>query len=107
MTLTALDRVTAELDRLSSLDTVTRHDSRADSFGVGARWAIRMIREAIARDSVPADGAVDPELAALLARCPAAHGGLGRICELPAGHSGMHTGDGPNGGAVWEGDASA
>jgi hypothetical protein len=38
--------------------------------------------------------------------CPAAHGALGRICELPKGHAGMHTGDGPNGGAVWQGDAS-
>ncbi|MEU9670365.1 hypothetical protein AB0E25_33290 [Streptomyces bobili] len=39
------------------------------------------------------------------ARCPAKHGALGRICELPPGHSGMHTGSGPNGGAVWQGDA--
>jgi hypothetical protein len=38
--------------------------------------------------------------------CPAAHGALGRICELPIGHAGMHTGDGPSGGAVWQGDAS-
>jgi hypothetical protein len=38
--------------------------------------------------------------------CPAAHGALGRICELPIGHAGMHTGAGPNGGAVWQGDAS-
>jgi hypothetical protein len=38
--------------------------------------------------------------------CPAAHGALGRICELPTGHAGMHTGAGPNGGAVWQGDAS-
>lgn len=37
--------------------------------------------------------------------CTAKHGALGRICERPAGHSGMHTGDGPNGGAVWEGSA--
>jgi hypothetical protein len=50
---------------------------------------------------------LDPELAALLNSCPAAHGTLGRICELPAGHPGMHTGSGPNGGAVWDGDASA
>jgi hypothetical protein len=38
--------------------------------------------------------------------CPAKHGALGRICELPKGHAGMHTGSGPNGGAVWDGDAS-
>jgi hypothetical protein len=37
--------------------------------------------------------------------CPAKHGALGRICELPDGHAGMHTGSGPNGGAVWDGDA--
>jgi hypothetical protein len=38
-------------------------------------------------------------------RCPAKHGALGRICKLPLGHTGMHTGSGPNGGAVWDGDA--
>ncbi|MFM9589840.1 hypothetical protein ACKI1J_15045 [Streptomyces scabiei] len=38
-------------------------------------------------------------------QCPAKHGALGRICELPPGHPGMHTGSGPNGGAVWDGDA--
>lgn len=37
--------------------------------------------------------------------CPAKHGALGRICELPIGHPGMHTGSGHNGSAVWEGDA--
>ena len=46
---------------------------------------------------IPQDGAQP--------RCPAKHGALGRICELPPGHSGMHTGAGPNGGAVWDGDA--
>ncbi|MER6492651.1 hypothetical protein [Streptomyces griseorubiginosus] len=38
-------------------------------------------------------------------RCPAKHGALGRICELPLGHTGMHTGSGLNGSAVWDGDA--
>jgi hypothetical protein len=38
-------------------------------------------------------------------RCPAKHGALGRICELPSGHPGMHTGSGANGSAVWDGDA--
>jgi hypothetical protein len=38
-------------------------------------------------------------------RCPAKHGALGRICELPAGHAGLHTGAGENGSAVWDGDA--
>ncbi|MET9138867.1 hypothetical protein [Streptomyces parvulus] len=37
--------------------------------------------------------------------CPAKHGALGRICELHEGHPGMHTGSGPNGAAVWDGDA--
>ncbi|MFG3085090.1 hypothetical protein [Streptomyces parvulus] len=37
--------------------------------------------------------------------CPAKHGALGRICELRDGHTGMHTGSGPNGAAVWDGDA--
>ncbi len=48
----------------------------------------------------------EPGKEADLNRCPAKHGALGRICELPTGHSGMHTGSGPNGGAVWDGDAS-
>lgn len=38
-------------------------------------------------------------------RCPAKHGALGRICELPKGHAGMHTGSGESGAAVWDGDA--
>jgi hypothetical protein len=56
---------------------------------------------AAAQQPEEADG-----LAALRNACPATHGALGRICELPKGHAGMHTGSGPNGGAVWEGDAS-
>jgi hypothetical protein len=44
------------------------------------------------------DGAQQP-------RCPAKHGALGRICELPAGHAGSHSGDTSNGGAVWDGGA--
>ncbi|MHA4819466.1 hypothetical protein ACXZ65_34515 [Streptomyces aculeolatus] len=56
-------------------------------------------------DSRGDDEQIDPELAALLRQCPAKHGALGRICELGAGHDGMHTGEGPNGGATWEGSA--
>ncbi|WP_181785366.1 hypothetical protein [Streptomyces phytophilus] len=42
---------------------------------------------------------------AMADRCPVKHGALGRICGLEAGHDGLHTGEGPNGGAVWEGSA--
>lgn len=34
--------------------------------------------------------------------CPSKHPSMGRICELRAGHDGMHTGTGARGGAVWE-----
>lgn len=67
-------------------------------------WALR-IDEPTAEDEQaasprhappgPAQGEVLP--------CPAKHGALGRICERPAGHSGMHTGEGLAGLAVWEG----
>lgn len=40
-----LDQVRAELDRIASLPTVTAMTSKADTFAVGARWAIRMLRE--------------------------------------------------------------
>ena len=59
----------------------------------------------------PRTGAPDSELAALIAhhanRCPAKHGALGRICERPKGHTGMHSGENEHGqGANWHGDAS-
>lgn len=41
-------RVVAELNRLAALPTVNEDSGRADSFGTGARWALRMIREAVA-----------------------------------------------------------
>ncbi|MGW1121090.1 hypothetical protein ACWD5B_28935 [Streptomyces tanashiensis] len=40
-----LNAVRAELDRMAALSTVTYDDGRADTFPVGARWALRMIRE--------------------------------------------------------------
>ncbi|MGW6243839.1 hypothetical protein [Streptomyces roseolus] len=40
-----LDQVRAELDRIAGLSTVTVMTSKADTFAVGARWAIRMLRE--------------------------------------------------------------
>ncbi|MFD5370798.1 hypothetical protein [Streptomyces sp. NPDC127103] len=40
-----LDQVRAELDRIAALPTVTAMTSKANTFAVGARWAIRMIRE--------------------------------------------------------------
>lgn len=49
---------------------------------------------------VLSDGAV--VTAATLRGCPSKHPALGRICELPEGHGGMHTGAGAHGGAVWE-----
>jgi hypothetical protein len=36
-------RVQAEINRIAGLPTVTRDDGRADTFAVGARWAIRLI----------------------------------------------------------------
>lgn len=38
----ALARVRAELDRIAALPTTTRDDDRADSFGTGARWTLRL-----------------------------------------------------------------
>lgn len=48
-----LGRVLAELDRIAQLGTVTSDDGRANTFAVGARWTLRMIREVI-------DGKRDP-----------------------------------------------
>ncbi|MDX2708098.1 hypothetical protein PV350_35425 [Streptomyces sp. PA03-6a] len=45
----AIETVLAELDRISALDTVAHDNGRADSFAVGARWTVRMVREAIER----------------------------------------------------------
>ncbi|MFF0512462.1 hypothetical protein [Streptomyces sp. NPDC004250] len=63
----------------------------------------RAVRRAVARGGFkqPATGARQDEAQP----CPAKHGALGRICELHEGHPGMHTGSGPNGAAVWDGDA--
>lgn len=41
--------VLAELDRIEALDTVQDDDGYANRFSVGARWTIRMVREAIDR----------------------------------------------------------
>ncbi len=43
----ALARVPAEPNRADQLDTVTDDDGRADAFSTGARWTLRMIREAL------------------------------------------------------------
>jgi hypothetical protein len=56
--------VLAELARIEALPTVQHDDGRANTFAVGARWTIRMIREAIDRGT-PADS--DAEYAPRLA----------------------------------------
>ncbi|NYV72961.1 hypothetical protein [Streptomyces sp. UH6] len=58
-----LERVRAELDRIARLDTVTADNGRADSFAVGARWTLRMIREALDHaEATPAPAAAGPGL---------------------------------------------
>lgn len=41
----ALNAVRAELDRIAALPTIAYDDGRADTFPVGARWTIRVLRE--------------------------------------------------------------
>lgn len=48
-----LQRVIAETERISQLPTVTHDDGRADSFAVGARWTLRLIRAAIGGEHTP------------------------------------------------------
>lgn len=45
-----LAAVLAELDRLDAVPAVANDSGRANSFDTGARWTLRMIREAIERD---------------------------------------------------------
>ncbi len=47
--MTAIEVVLAELDRIAALPVVQDRDDNADSFAVGARWTVRMVREAIER----------------------------------------------------------
>lgn len=47
--MTPIEAVLAELDRIAQLPTVANDSGRANSFDCGARWTLRMIREAIDR----------------------------------------------------------
>jgi hypothetical protein len=47
-----LATVLAELDRLDTVPAVANDSGRPNSFDTGARWTIRMIREAIERDQL-------------------------------------------------------
>jgi hypothetical protein len=46
----ALTRVRDELDRIAALEPVQADDGRADSFGTGARWTLRLLRAALDGD---------------------------------------------------------
>ncbi|HET9326430.1 MAG TPA: hypothetical protein VFQ05_06655 [Candidatus Eisenbacteria bacterium] len=47
--MTPIEAVVAELDRITQLPAVQDQEGGADTFAVGARWTLRMIREAIER----------------------------------------------------------
>lgn len=47
--MTPIEAVLAELDRIATLPVVQHDDGRANTFAVGSRWTLRMIREAIER----------------------------------------------------------
>lgn len=57
---TNIDVVLAELDRIAELPAVQDDDGRADRFAVGARWTLRMVREAIERGAPAPPVGVDP-----------------------------------------------
>ena len=51
-------RVVTELNRLAALPAVNEDSGGVDSFGTGARWVHRMIREAIVGRAAPAANVV-------------------------------------------------
>ncbi|MGW3193702.1 hypothetical protein ACWDBD_03760 [Streptomyces sp. NPDC001118] len=47
--MTPIEAVLAELDRIAQLPVVQDDGDNPDSFAVGARWTMRMVRKAIER----------------------------------------------------------
>ncbi|MFI1928310.1 hypothetical protein [Streptomyces sp. NPDC020377] len=107
-----IDRIRPEFTEHASVESIDAQLRRARS--QQRRWHLRVewligLRQARVeqqgRGEPPAVGEQPDTQTREAQRCPAKHGALGRICKLPLGHTGMHTGSGPNGGAVWDGDA--